>query len=81
VLAALTAIPATVAALWPLIARPRRAHPYLSKVKNIKRLTPQLIGRKKELADIAAFATSGAGYRWITGKPWAGKTALAAWAV
>ncbi len=80
VLAALAAISGAVAALWPLIARPRGAPPYLSEVKNIKRLTPQLIGRKQELADIAAFATSGDGYRWITGKAWAGKTALAAWA-
>ena len=81
VLAALAAILGAVIAVWPLIARPRRAHPYLSTVKEIKCLTPQLIGRKQDLAEIAAFATSGDGYRWITGEAWAGKTALAAWAV
>src|SRR6266851_2926162 len=37
---------------------------------------PQLLGRDRELADIAAFATGGAGYRWLVGGPFAGKTAL-----
>jgi len=41
---------------------------------------PQLLGRKQELADITAFATStgpgAAGYRWLVGGAYAGKSAL-----
>ncbi len=37
---------------------------------------PQLLGRDRELAEIAAFATSGAGYRWLVGGAFTGKTAL-----
>ncbi len=56
----------------------RGMHPYLSTVREIRRRTPQLIARQQELADIAAFAVSGEGYRWVVGKAWAGKTALVA---
>ncbi|WP_329484275.1 trypsin-like peptidase domain-containing protein [Kribbella sp. NBC_01484] len=37
---------------------------------------PQLLGRGQELADIAAFATGAAGYRWLVGGAYVGKTAL-----
>ena len=37
---------------------------------------PQLLGRERDLADIAAFATGPAGYRWLIGGAYAGKTAL-----
>ena len=37
---------------------------------------PQLLGRERELAEIAAFATGGEGYRWLVGGAFAGKTAL-----
>ena len=56
----------------------RGTRPYLPTVREIRRRTPQLIGRQQELADIAAFAVSGEGYRWVEGRAWAGKTALVA---
>ena len=37
---------------------------------------PQLLGRERELAEIAAFATGGEGYRWLMGGAFAGKSAL-----
>lgn len=37
---------------------------------------PQLLGRQQEISDIAAFATGSAGYRWLVGGTFAGKTAL-----
>ena len=37
---------------------------------------PQLLGRDRELAEIAAFATGGEGYRWLVGGAFTGKTAL-----
>ena len=37
---------------------------------------PQLLGRERELAEIAAFATGGEGYRWLVGGAFTGKTAL-----
>jgi hypothetical protein len=37
---------------------------------------PQLLRRQRELDDIAAFATGPAGYRWLVGGAYAGKTAL-----
>jgi Trypsin-like peptidase domain len=61
---------------------PRRAEPtYLATVREIHRRTPQLLGREQELAEVAEFATGGEGYRWLTGGPWTGKTALVAEAV
>ena len=42
---------------------------------------PQLLGRERELAEIAAFATGGEGYRWLVGGALAGKTALLSEAV
>ena len=37
---------------------------------------PQLLGREQDLAEIAGFATGPAGYRWLVGGAYAGKTAL-----
>jgi hypothetical protein len=37
---------------------------------------PQLLRREQELGEIAAFATGAAGYRWLVGGAYAGKTAL-----
>jgi WD40 repeat protein len=56
----------------------RGTRPYLPTVREIRRRTPQLIARERELADVAAFATSGDGYRWLVAEAWAGKTALVA---
>ena len=56
----------------------RGMRPYWPTVREIRRRTPQLIARQQELADIAAFAVSGDGYRWVAGEAWAGKTALVA---
>jgi WD40 repeat protein len=37
---------------------------------------PQLLGRQRELAEIAAFATGQESYRWLVGGAYAGKSAL-----
>jgi Trypsin-like peptidase domain/WD domain, G-beta repeat len=37
---------------------------------------PQLLGRQRELAEIATFATGEDGYRWLVGGAYAGKSAL-----
>jgi hypothetical protein len=37
---------------------------------------PQLLGRQRELAELAAFATGQGGYRWLVGGTYAGKSAL-----
>lgn len=42
----------------------------------LRRRMPRLLGRDEELAQIAAFATSGEGYRWLVGGAFAGKTTL-----
>jgi WD40 repeat protein len=72
-------VPAGLRSL-PLLPAPEKkgTQPYLPTVREIRRRTPQLIARQQELAEIAAFATSVDGYRWMTGNAWAGKTALAA---
>jgi hypothetical protein len=44
--------------------------------RTLHRRMPQLLGRERELAEIAAFATGPAGYRWLVGGAYAGKTAL-----
>src|SRR5262249_33219157 len=43
--------------------------------------TPQLLGRKHELAELTRFATGTEGYRWLRGAAFAGKTSLVAEAV
>ena len=54
---------------------------YLATVREIHGRTPQLLGRGRELGELAAFATGNASYRWLVGGAWAGKTALVAEAV
>ena len=62
-----------------LPARKVRVEPvYWATVRDIQERTPQLLSRERELAELAAFATGAAGYRWLTGGPWTRKTALAA---
>ena len=51
---------------------------YRATVREIHGRTPKLLGRERELAELANFATGPEGYRWLTGGAWAGKTALAA---
>jgi hypothetical protein len=54
---------------------------YRATLREIHRRTGQLNGREDELAAIADFARGPAGYRWLIGDAWAGKTALLAEAV
>jgi hypothetical protein len=44
--------------------------------RTLHKRMPQLLRRERELAKIAAFATGPAGYRWLVGGAYAGKTAL-----
>jgi WD40 repeat protein len=70
-----------LADLQQLPAPPERPPPaYWETVREFGRTLhqrmPQLLRREQELADIVAFATGGAGYRWLVGGAYAGKTAL-----
>ncbi|MFD3994902.1 trypsin-like peptidase domain-containing protein [Streptomyces sp. NPDC058583] len=56
----------------------RRTAAYTRRVRRLARQVGELQDRAAELAEIEGFARSRASYRWITGPPWAGKTALAA---
>ncbi len=78
--------------LRPLPDVPSRPDPhYRAMLRVIRQRTPVLLGRDAELARIAAFAAGSgdafgpsgesSGYVWVTGKAWAGKTALLAEAV
>ncbi len=62
-------------------AKARPEPVYRATVRTIHERTPQLLGRGRELAELADFATGTDGYRWLTGAAWAGKTALIAEAV
>ena len=62
-------------------ARPRAEPAYWATVREIHQRAATLIGRHEELAEIASFATGSAGYRWLAGGAWAGKTSLLAEAV
>ena len=59
---------------------PRPEPPYRATLREfgraLHRRMPQLLGRERELAKIAAFATSAEGYLWLVGGAYAGKTAL-----
>lgn len=69
-------------ALRQLPARRQRAEPaYWATVREVHRRTELLVGRQRELAEIASFAVGGEGYRWRVGGAWAGKTSLLAEAV
>ena len=71
--------PAELRKLPTMKARPEPV--YRATVRTIHERTPQLLGRGKELADFADFATGNNAYRWMVGEVWAGKTALVAEAV
>ena len=62
------------------VAPERPTPPYWATVhefgRTLHRRMPQLLGREQELAEIEAFATGAAGYRWLVGGAYAGKTAL-----
>lgn len=58
----------------PPVKRPEPL--YLATIREIHRRTPQLLGRGRDLADLADFATGTVGYQWLVGGAWAGKTAL-----
>jgi len=68
--------------LSALALLPRQPEPaYWATVRVIRARTPALARRADELAEIHTFATGQAGYRWLIGNAWAGKTALLAEAV
>jgi WD40 repeat protein len=54
---------------------------YWATVQEIRQRTGVLTGRQDELAAIGAFVGGTAGYRWLVGKAWAGKTSLLAEAI
>ena len=83
---------AAPASLPLLPVPPSRPEPdYRATLRVIHHWTPMLVGRDDDLARISAFAagavdafgpgTGSAGYVWLVGGPWAGKTALLAEAV
>jgi WD40 repeat protein len=63
-----------------LLPPPRQPPPYRATLwefgRTLHQRMPRLVGRDRELAEIAAFATGGEGYRWLAGGAFAGKTAL-----
>lgn len=59
-------------------SRAKNEAAYWATVREICDRTGVLAGRRDELAEIAAFAVSGEGCRWLVGEPWAGKTSLLA---
>jgi hypothetical protein len=65
--------------LLPIVSeRPKPAYSETVREfgRTLHRRMPQLLGRERELGEIAAFATGPAGYRWLVGGAYAGKTAL-----
>ena len=54
---------------------------YYAIIRDIHALTRPLLDRQTELTQIADFATSDEGYRWLVAPAWAGKTSLLAEAV
>jgi Trypsin-like peptidase domain/WD domain, G-beta repeat len=71
-----------LAALRRLPARRQRPEPdYWATVREIHARTELLVGRQRELSEIASFAVGAEGYRWLVGGAWAGKTSLLAEAV
>ncbi len=72
---------AGVKELKVLPERPERPEPdYLERLRGFGRALhsrmPQLLGREKEFAEVAAFAAGDEGYRWLVGGAFTGKTAL-----
>jgi WD40 repeat protein len=69
----------SIAVLRRVPTRRQRPEPaYWSTLRQVHRRTPHLLGRERELADLATFATGQKDYRWLVGGTWAGKTALTA---
>jgi WD40 repeat protein len=66
--------------LLPVPPPPRPEPAYRATLREFGRALhqrmPQLLGRERELEDIAAFATGPRGYRWLVGGAFAGKSAL-----
>ena len=64
----------------PVPPPPRPKPVYWSTLREFGRALhqrmPQLVGRQRDLAKIAAFATGGEGYLWLIGDAFAGKSAL-----
>ena len=64
----------------PVPPPPRPKPEYWATVREFGRTMhqrmPQLLGRERELAEIAAFATGAQGYRWLVAGAFAGKSAL-----
>ena len=64
----------------PVPPPPRLAPPYRATLREFGRALhqrmPQLLGRDRELEEIAAFATGAEQYRWLIGGAFTGKTAL-----
>jgi WD40 repeat protein len=65
----------------PVPPPPRQPPEYWSTLRErigrpLHQRMPQLLGRDRELTDIAAFATGSEGYRWLVGAVFTGKTAL-----
>jgi WD40 repeat protein len=64
----------------PVPPPPRQPSAYRATLREFGRALhqrmPQLLGRERELNQIAAFATGGEGYRWLAGGAFAGKSAL-----
>ncbi|WP_368858541.1 trypsin-like peptidase domain-containing protein [Modestobacter marinus] len=68
---------------WPRLPAPPPPRPepaYRATLREfgrtLHRRMPQLLGRQRELAEIAAYATGAHGYRWLVGSAYAGKSAL-----
>ncbi|MDQ1047958.1 hypothetical protein [Streptomyces sp. V4I2] len=62
-----------------VLLAPRVRSSYWEQVRRIS--PPELVGRERELADLAVFCTaeSGPAYAWWRAEAWAGKTALMSW--
>jgi len=69
---------AGVADVLPALPGHRHESAYRSTVREIHIRNGPLRGRERELDELAAFAQGHEGYRWLVGKPFAGKTALLA---
>ncbi|MFF9330657.1 hypothetical protein ACF1AY_38895 [Streptomyces sp. NPDC014776] len=60
------------------LPRPEPPPAYHERIRELIRRTPVLLDREQWLAELTKFATSSRGYQWVSGGPWAGKTALTA---
>ncbi|MEU4275334.1 hypothetical protein AB0F57_10345 [Streptomyces tanashiensis] len=60
------------------LPRPEPLPAYHERIRELIRRTPVLLDRDHWLTELTRFATSSRGYQWLSGGPWAGKTALTA---